>query len=88
MAAPTSTIAAICQQVGISSIICPLFCVCLFVVLAQGTGKTNNGKMPTSAYLLWFCVVCYILSTLNSIYKYFTQTPCPTTTTTPATPAS
>ena len=66
-----------CLKPGITSIICPLLCVSLFVFFAQNTGKTSNGKMPATAYLCWAFVMCYVLSTLSSIYNYFTAPPCP-----------
>jgi len=80
--APTAPQAAkavsVCSRPNIVGIICSMLCASLFVYFAQNTGKTNNGKMPATAYLCWALVACCAFSTLKNTYDYFTTPPCKT----------
>lgn len=80
--APTAPQAAkatpACFKPSLMPIFCSCMCALLCVFLANGTGKTPNGKMPPVAYVFWAFVACCAFSTIKSIYTYFTAPPCKT----------
>ena len=69
---------SVCLRPNIIAILCSILFTCLFVYFAQSTGKTNNGKMPPTAYLCWALVAFCAFSTLKNTYDYFTTPPCKT----------
>ena len=66
----------VCTRPSIGSIFCGLFCVAIFALMGSGTGKKNNGSTPGTGLFLYFLAACYCLSTLSTVYNYFTTKPC------------
>jgi uncharacterized OsmC-like protein len=48
-------------------------CIGLWGIMASGTGKTSNGKMPPSAYFMWAIAACCGITFLKALFDYFKQ---------------
>jgi hypothetical protein len=78
MSAPATSVTQMCTNPSLGGIFSCLFCVALFAFIGYNSSKKNNGSMGAMQMFFYFYAVCYCLSTLGSIFNYFTAKPCST----------